>query len=93
MLTQSMETIDPLRIYKCGRQCVSELLLSMHTLPVAASPEELDRFVVIATGNRHSCGQPSRNDANQVPAVFLANTCLNCACSPSDSSSMTVSSC
>ena len=33
------------------------------------------------------------NDANQVSAVFLAKTCLNCARSPSDSSSMTVSSC
>ena len=79
--TQSMETVDPLRIWKCGRPCVSEPLLT-------SSGREsrrvlLDRFVAIATGNRWSRGQPSRK-RHHSGLRCISGKRLNCARSPSD---------
>ena len=79
--TQSMETVDPLRICKCSRPCVSEPLLT-------SSGREsrrvlLDRFVAIATGNRRSRGQPSRKRRHS-GLRCISGKRLNCARSPSD---------
>ena len=63
--------------------CVSEPLLSMHTPPVAASPEESYCFVAITTGTRRSRGQPSRKRRHS-GLRCISGKCLNCARSPSD---------
>ena len=75
--------------------CVRTPSLYAHTSSGRESRRVLlDRFVEIAPLETVvRVDSHLENDANQVSAVFMANTCLNFVRSPSDSSSMTVSLC
>ena len=87
-LTKLMETVDPLRIWKCenvaARVCVSPSSLYAHTSSGRESRRVLlDCFVAITTGNRQSRGQPSRK-RHHSGLRCISGKHLNCARSPSD---------
>ena len=77
-LTQSMKTVDPLKMWP--PVCAEPLLTSSGR---ESRRVLLDRFVAIATGNRRSRGQPSRKRRHS-GLRCISGKRLNCARSPSD---------